>query len=56
MIMLNKDEHGALIIGSIYDTKPGTRADTIFDKEYISGAFGGVPKQLSLDFDREEES
>lgn len=56
MIMLNKDEYGASTIGSIYDTKPGIRSDIIFDKEYLSGSLGGVPKQLLFDFDSEEES
>ena len=56
MIMLNKDPYGASTIGSVYTTKPGIRSDVVFDKEYLSGNLGGIPKseQLSL-FDSDED-
>ncbi len=57
MIMLNKDKYGASSIGSVYHTKPAVRSDAIFDKEYLSGTLGGIPKgdQLSL-FDQDEDN
>jgi len=56
MIMLNKDDYGVSAINSVYSSKPGIRSDLIFDKEYLSGSLGGIPKteQLSL-FDNEDE-
>jgi AAA15 family ATPase/GTPase len=56
MIMLDKDKYGASTIGSVYTSKSGIRGDVIFDKEYLLGTLGGVPKkrQLSL-FDNDDD-
>lgn len=56
MIMLNKDKYGASTLGSVHASKPGVRSDATFEKEYLSGALGGIPKaiQLSMDFNKDD--
>lgn len=56
MIMLDKNEFGVSTIGSVYIKKRFVRGDVIFDKEYLLGNLGGMPKikQMSL-FDDQNE-
>ena len=50
MIMVEKDKYGVSSIGSVYQKSPKTRNDASFDKEYLSGKYGAIPRiQSQLD-------
>lgn len=58
MIFVNKNEYGLSSMSSLYSSKLNVRSDASFDKDYLQGKFGGIPKindqlKLDLDFDRE---
>ena len=58
MIFVNKNEYGLSSLSSLYSSKLNVRSDASFEKDYLQGKFGGIPKindqlKLDLDFDRE---
>lgn len=58
MVFLNKNEFGISSISSLYMSNPTIRSDASFDKDYLLGAYGGVPKinqQLLIEFDPEAD-
>ena len=58
MVFVNKNEYGLSSLSSLYGSKSGVRSDASFDKDYLQGKFGGVPKindQLKLDLDFDQE-
>jgi AAA15 family ATPase/GTPase len=58
MIFVNKNQYGISSLSSLYTSKPNVRSDASFDKDYLQGKFGGVPKindQLIIDFNSGEE-
>ncbi|HMG68384.1 MAG TPA: ATP-binding protein [Chitinophagaceae bacterium] len=53
MIFVEKDSFGASCCQSLYAKSPKTRNDASFDKDYLMGKYGAIPKintQLNLDF------
>lgn len=59
MIFVNKNEYGVSSLSSLYSSKPSIRSDASFNKDYLQGKFGGIPKindqlKLDLDFDNEK--
>lgn len=59
MIFINKNEFGLSSLSSLYNIKLGVRSDASFDKDYLQGKFGGIPKlhdqlKLDLNFDQNE--
>ena len=44
IVFLNKDDYGASSISALYIFNPHVRSNAIFDKEYLQGLYGGVPK------------
>jgi hypothetical protein len=58
MVFVNKNEYGLSSMSSLYNSKPGVRSDASFDKDYLQGKFGGIPKindQLKLDLNFDQE-
>lgn len=55
MVFTDKDEYGACTLNSLYEKDPKVRNDASFDKDYLMGKYGSIPKiarQLNL-FDDE---
>lgn len=44
IVFLNKDVYGASTLSALYIYNPNVRSNAIFDKEYLQGAYGGVPQ------------
>ena len=58
MVFVNKNEFGISSISSLYLSKLNVRSDASFEKDYIQGKYGGIPKindqlKLDLNFDTE---
>jgi len=52
MIFVNKNDFGVSTLSSLYKSASKIRSDASFDKDYLQGKYGGVPKinkQLKLD-------
>jgi len=57
MYIVNKDEFGASTIESLHSKGPKIRSDASYDKDYLLGRYGGIPKlgtQLNI-FDTYQE-
>ena len=53
MVFVEKDAFGVSSIQSLYTKAPKVRSDASFDKDYLLGKYGGIPRlnvQLNLDF------
>jgi uncharacterized protein len=51
MILVEKDDYGASSIDSLYKKDPKVRKDASFDKDYLIGKYGAIPRlssQLNL--------
>lgn len=51
MVLVEKDDYGASTMGSLYEKAPGVRNDASFDKDYLIGKYGAIPRlssQLNL--------
>lgn len=51
MILVEKDDYGASSINSLYKKDPKVRNDASFDKDYLIGRYGAIPRlssQLNL--------
>jgi len=44
MVFLNKDAYGASSVSVLYNLNTHVRSNAMFDKEYMQGLYGGVPK------------
>jgi len=58
MVFVNKNEYGLSSLNSLYSSKLNVRSDASFEKDYLQGKFGGIPKindQLKLDLNFDQE-
>jgi AAA15 family ATPase/GTPase len=44
IVFINKDVYGASSLSALYIYNPQVRSNAIFDKEYLRGNYGGVPR------------
>jgi uncharacterized protein len=44
IVFLNKDSYGASSVSALYIFNPQVRSNAFFDKEYLQGLYGGVPR------------
>ncbi len=44
IVFLNKDLYGASTLSALYVFNPQVPSNALFDKEYLQGSYGGVPK------------
>ena len=44
IILFNKDAYGCSSMGALHSSNPRVRSTAFFDKEYLQGAYGGIPK------------
>jgi hypothetical protein len=54
MVFVSKNDYGLSSLSSLYLSKFNVRSDASFDRDYLKGKFGGIPKinhQLNLDLD-----
>ena len=59
MVFVEKDSLGVSSLQSLYAKVPKIRSDASFDKDYLLGKYGGIPRiniQLNLDFPSQESS
>ncbi|MGZ3755230.1 MAG: AAA family ATPase [Mucilaginibacter sp.] len=43
IILFNKDAYGCSSMGALHSSNPRVRSTAFFDKEYLQGAYGGIP-------------
>lgn len=60
MVFVDKDDFGVSTIDNLYNKAPDVRNDASFDKDYLLGKYGSIPRiniQLNLfdSFDADEE-
>lgn len=58
MIFVDKNDFGMSTLSSLYKSELKVRSDASFDKDYLQGKYGGIPKinkqlKLDLNFDAE---
>ena len=59
MVFVEKDSLGVSTLQSLYSKAPKIRSDASFDKDYLLGKYGAIPRiniQLNLDFPSQQST